>query len=224
MNTVEPAHAYTPSDTAKPDEPIVAAPVIAMRIFNTLVALSFIFFVWAHVAALAHALRLSILMILAMAVLEIQFYVRKSTLQFVNTSAYAWFIALVGTVAALLFRPTTDGVPDVSFATGLQAIGLAMLVYVIITLNRNPGTEFARRGVSRDGLYRFVRHPIYLAFMCSGYGYILNHTTLYNMGVIALVTFLQVIRIKEEERLLRDDQEFQEYAEHTRWQVIPTVF
>ena len=223
MNTIKPAHAYTPAEAAKPDETIVAAPVIAMRIFNIVVALSFILFVWAHVAAVAHALRLSILIILAKAALEIQFYVRKSTLQFVNTSAYALLIALCGTVAALLFRPSSDGVPDFSLATVLQAIGLAMQVYVIITLNRDPGTEFARRGVSRDGLYRFVRHPIHLAFMLSAYGYVLNHTTAYNLGVLALVTFLQVLRVKEEERLLRDDEEFQEYAEHTRWQIIPRV-
>ncbi len=187
-------------------------------------ALFFVLFLWAHVAALVHAVRLSILIILANAVLEIQFYVRKSTLQFVNTSAYALLIALCGTVAALLFRPSSDGVPDFSLAIVLQAIGLALQVYVISTRNRNPGMGFVRRGVSRDGLYRFVRHPIYLAFIFSAYGYVLNHATAYNVGVLALVTFLQVLRIKEEERLLRDDKEFQEYAEHTRWRVIPKVF
>ena len=223
MKTVKPARAYIPPNVAEPEEPDVTAPVIATGIFNILVPLFFILFVWAHVASLAHTLRLSILLILAKAVLEIRFYVRKSTAQFVNTSAYAWLIALCGTVAALLFRPT-DGVPDFSVATVMQAIGLAIQVYVIRTLNRDPETVVARRGIRRDGLYRFVRHPIYLAFMFSAYGYVLNHTSFYNLGVLALVTCLQVLRIQEEECLLGDDEEFQGYAKQTRWRVMPGVF
>ncbi|MHC4445695.1 MAG: methyltransferase family protein [Planctomycetota bacterium] len=223
MKTVKPARTHTPQNVSESEAPVITAPVIAIRIFNTLVLLFFILFVWAHVAALAQTLRLSILIIMAKAVLELQFHVRKSTAQFVNTSAYAWLIALCGTVAALLFRPS-DSMPDFSVATVMQAIGLAMLVYFITTLNRNSGMVFARQGIRRDGLYRFVRHPIYLAFMFSEYGYLLNHTTFYNLGVLALVTCFQVLRINEEERLLRDDEEFQVYAEQTRWRVIPGMF
>jgi len=223
MNTDESARAGTPPNAAGERQPTVAAPAVAMRIFDFLVALVFILFVWAHVVALTHVLRLSILMILAKALVEIQYYVRNSTSHFVNSSVYAWLIALCGTVAALLFRPA-DGASDCSVGIMLQAIGLAILAYVIVTLDRNPESVFSSRGVSRDGLYRFVRHPFYLAFMLCGYGYVLNHTTLYNVGVLALVTLLQVLRVKEEERLLRDDCDFQEYTALTRWKVVPGVY
>ncbi|UCD28904.1 MAG: hypothetical protein JSV03_00010 [Planctomycetota bacterium] len=223
MKAVKPARRHTPQNVSESEAPVITAPVIAIRIFNTLVPLFFILFAWAHVAAFVRAPQLSILIIMAKAVLEIHFHVRKSTAQFVNTSAYAWLIALYGTVAALLFRPS-DIMPDFLIATVMQAIGLAMLVYVITTLNRNSGMVFARQGIRRDGLYRFVRHPIYLAFMFGEYGYVLNHTTFYNLCVLALVTCFQVLRINEEERLLRDDEEFQGYAGQTRWRIIPGIF
>ena len=223
MKTVKPARADIPPNGAEPKEPVITPLVIATRIFNILVPLFFILFAWMHAVAFVQTLRISILIILAKAVLEIRFYVRRSTTPFVSTSAYAWLIALCGTAAPLMFRPMDNG-SDFSVATGMQVIGLAMLVYVIRTFNRSSGMAVARHGVRRDGLYRFVRHPLYLAFMFSEYGYVLNHTTFYNLCVLAFVTFFQVLRINEEERLLLDDEEFQGYVDQTRWQVIPGVF
>jgi len=222
MNTAKPAHAYTPPNASESDES--AAPLLAIKLFNFVVAMSLILFVWSHAMALADGIRMSVLIMLAKAVLEVQFYVRKSTLQFVKSSAYAWFIALCGAVAALLFRPSSGSVPDVFLATGLQTVGLLMLLYIICTLHRSGLTEIGRRGVLRDGLYRFVRHPIHLAFAFGAYGYVLNHTTGWNLCVLGAVTVLQVLRLREEEEQLRGDDEFQDYAAQTRWQVIPKVF
>ncbi len=207
----------------EPEAPAVTAPLIAMRIFKVLVPLFCVLFTWAHALAFIYTLRISILIILAKAVLEIQFYVRRSTAPFVSTSAWAWLIALCGTAAPLMLRPTDD-TSDSSVATVIQVIGLAMQVYLITTLNRNLGSTIARRGISSDGLYRFVRHPIHLAFMLGQYGYVLNHATFYNACVLAFVTLFQVLRINEEERLLRDDDAFQGYAQRTHWRLVPGMF
>jgi protein-S-isoprenylcysteine O-methyltransferase Ste14 len=215
-----PVGARTSADANTPTEPDERPLVIANRIFNVLVPLCCILFAWAHLVGFIHTLRISILIILAKAALEIQFYVRKYTGPFVSTSAYAWLIALCGTVAPLMLRPTDDP-SDFSLATLLQVMGLAMQVYVIRALNE---TAVARHGIGRDGLYRFVRHPLYVAFMFSQYGYVLNHASFYNLCVLAVVTVFQVLRINEEERLLEEDEEFQGYAEQTRWRVIPGVF
>lgn len=223
MNTVKPARARIPANDNSSTEADSRALVIAIGIFNILVPLVFILFAWAHAAAFIHTLRISILIILAKAVLEIQYYVRRFAGPFVSTSAYAWLIALCGTVAPLMFRPTDDA-SDFSVATLLQLTGLVALIYVITMLNRSPEMVVARHGVRRDGLYRFVRHPIHLAFIFAQYGYVLNHPSFYNVCVLAAVTLFQVLRINEEERLLLDDEEFQAYVEQTPWRVIPGVF
>ncbi len=160
---------------------------------------------------------------LAKAVLEIQFHVRKSTASFINTSAYAWLIALCGTIAPLLLRPTDD-LPDFSVATVLMLIGLAMQVYIILRHERRPEEAFAGPRMRREGLYRFVRHPLYLAFLFSQYGYVLNHTSPYNVCVLAAVTVFQVLRVNEEERLLLDRDPFRGSDPEARWRIIPWVF
>jgi protein-S-isoprenylcysteine O-methyltransferase Ste14 len=223
MNTVKPARSDIPRYGGDPDTPAIAPLIVATGIFNIIVPLFAALFAWAQAAAFVHTLRISNLIILTKVVLDLQYYVRKSTAPFVSTSAYAWLIALCGTVALLLLRPTDDE-SDFWLATGLQIIGGAMQIQVITTFKRSRGMVVARHGVRRDGLYCLVRHPLYLAFMFGQYGYVLNHTSFYNLCVLALVTLFQVLRIKEEERLLVKDEEFQAYAEQTPWRIIPGVF
>lgn len=205
-------------------EAVVETPIlIATKIFNAVVPICFVLFAWHHAAAFFQTLRLSNLIVLVQTVLVLQFYVRKTTAPFVSTSAYAWFIALSGTVAPLMFRPTRDPL-DFQLATVLQVIGGAMQIYVISTLGFNSGSTAARRGIRRDSWYRFVRHPLYLTLMLSQYGYVLNHTSFYNILVCAFAIFFHVLRINEEERLLQEDPEFQEYVEQTPWRLFPKVY
>jgi protein-S-isoprenylcysteine O-methyltransferase Ste14 len=204
-------------------EPVVTPPVVAIKIFNTLVPLLAILFAGWHTVSFILTLRISILLILAKAALELQFYVRKSAEPFISTSAYAWLIGLCGAAAPLMFRPA-DVVADFSVATVMQVVGLAMLIYIFRTFRQSCGVTVTGHGVRRVGLYRFVRHPLYLALMLCEYGYVLNHTNFYNLCILALVTTFQVLRINEEERLMLDDKQFRQYAQQTPWRVIPGVF
>jgi protein-S-isoprenylcysteine O-methyltransferase Ste14 len=60
-----------------------------------------------------------------------------------------------------------------------------------------------------------------VSFIISLFAYALNHTTFYNLLIVALSIFFQVLRINEEERLLRKDQQFQDYTEQTPWRILP---
>jgi protein-S-isoprenylcysteine O-methyltransferase Ste14 len=208
---------------AQPQPPAVTPLFIATGIFNIIVPLFFAVFAWKYAAAFVHTVRISNLIILGKTVLDLHFYVRKTTAIFIRTSAYAWLIALCGTVIPLMFRPS-DEPSDFWIATMIQVIGLAMQIYVIRTLNRSSGAEVAGRSIKRSSLHGLVRHPLYLTFMISQFGYVLNQTTLYNLCILVLVTFFQVLRINEEERLLLEDEAYQDYKERTPWKVIPCVF
>jgi len=223
MNPVKPAGPTLAPGGAQSKLPVITSLMVATGIFNILVPLCFLLFAWEHTAAFIHTLRISNLIILTKAVLDLQFYVRKSTAPFVSTSAYAWLIALCGTVTPLMFRPMDDA-SDFWVATLIQMIGGAMQVHVITIYNHSLGMANARRGIKRDGLCRFVRHPFYLTFVISQFGYVLNHTSFYNICILAFVTFFQVLRINEEERLLLKDEQYQEYVNLTPWRVIPGVF
>jgi len=217
MITLKPA-ALLPQSGGK-----TGVPVLATIIFNTLLPLFFILFAWSHAEALIQMLRISILLMLAKAVLEVRFYTRNSTAPFVRTSFHAWLIGLGGTIAPLMFRPNV-GVQDIFVGTLIQAIGLGVLIYLFLKLYRGAGEPEAQCAAPRDGLYRFVRHPLTLAFILCHFGYVMNHTTLFNVIILACVTALQVARINEEERLLEDDTPYQEYIFETRWKLIPGMF
>jgi protein-S-isoprenylcysteine O-methyltransferase Ste14 len=204
-------------------EPTATPPVAAIKIFNTVVPLLAILFAGWHLVGFVLTLKISIVLLLAKAALELHFYVPGATGPFVSTSAYAYLIAFCGTVAPLMLRPA-DVVSDFWIATVMQVIGLAMLIYVIRTFDWTGKMSLTKHGIEAGGLYRLVRHPLYLALMFCEYGYVLNHTNLYNLCVLVAVTFFQVLRIKEEERLMLDDKEFQKYAQQTPWRVIPGVF
>lgn len=222
MTTFEQLRTRITANSLGPEESTDRPIAIATGIFNIGVPLCFLLFAWAHAVAFVHTLRISIVIILAKVVLDLHFYVRRSTGPFISTSAYAWLVALGGTVAPLLLRPTADE-SDFLPGTMLLIIGVALQIYVFRTLN-GSFEAVGRRGVRGDGLYRFVRHPLYLAFILSQYGYVLCHTSLYNIAICALVIYLQVLRINEEERLLQGDEKFQEYAEQTPWRILPKVY
>ncbi len=192
-------------------------------VFNALLVICGVLFAWAQLEALFDWFRISLLLILAKAVLEIRFYVRDSTVPFARTSLFAWLIGLGGAVMPLMFRPNL-GVPDFFLGTAVQLAGLAMAIYLIVTLNRDAGGRTAVCGIQRRGLFRIVRHPLLLAFLLCHFGYVVNHTTFYNLAIFAIVTLIQVFRVNEEERLLNADRRYQDYADQTRWRLIPGLF
>jgi protein-S-isoprenylcysteine O-methyltransferase Ste14 len=223
MSILKPTIHRRAPNRAEPKAPDVTAPALAIRIFDVLVPLCFIFFAWAHTRSLFQTLRVSNLVILAQMTLHLQFYVSRSTGPFVSTSAYAWLIALCGTVLPLMFRPTEEA-SDYPITLVVQVVALAMQIQVIRAMIRNPEAPVARYGIMREGLYRLVRHPVYLTLMMGQYAYLLNHTSIYNVCILAFATLFQVLRVNEEERLLFQDEEFQDYVDQTRWRVIPGVF
>ena len=91
-------------------------------------------------------------------------------------------------------------------------------------LNRSFGLLPALRGVKTGGLYGWVRHPLYAAYVIIFIGYLINNQSLANVAVILFgITFL-VIRIHYEEDLLTQQADYAHYVNKTRWRLIPSVW
>ena len=82
----------------------------------------------------------------------------------------------------------------------------------------------ARRDIVRGGLYRLVRHPAYLGelLMAAACGWAAGNFLALACGLV-LVPLL-VLRIRQEEALLRHDLLYQFYAEQTRWRLVPGIW
>jgi protein-S-isoprenylcysteine O-methyltransferase Ste14 len=156
-----------------------------------------------------------------------------------SRSAWDWIVALLGTAAPLLQRPTPPvGGDTVSVfqqalvaSPVLESIGLAFQIVstilatvAVISLGRSFGIVAANRGVRTSGLYRFVRHPLYGSYMVSYLGFLLGNLSIWNVALIAITVLCQYARAVAEERILLQDPVYQAYARQVRYRFIPYIF
>jgi hypothetical protein len=72
----------------------------------------------------------------------------------------------------------------------------------VLSLNRSSGLLPAHRGVKSDGLYRWIRHPLYSTYLLAHVGYLASNLSWANFLVVVTGAAFQVVRILQEERLL----------------------
>ena len=137
----------------------------------------------------------------------------------------AWVAAPVGTFAILAARPTTSthaSLTPVFEAT--QLVGLLLALAGIGVLGRSFGLVAANRGVKTSGLYRFVRHPLYSAYLLVDGGYVLENLSVRNVTLLAIGLSAQLLRIREEERVLVEDRSYHDYCQRVRYRLVPLVY
>ena len=74
-----------------------------------------------------------------------------------------------------------------------------------------------------SGPYRFIRHPMYTAVVLSEVAVAMVFLSPINLVMLFVVTAFKAKMIANEERLLRQDPEYQEYAARVRWRALPGV-
>ena len=138
---------------------------------------------------------------------------------------YAFSIAIMGTSLPLLVRPAEDAefIP-MWLSTGLMLSGLGLNASAKLFLNRSFGIVAANRGVKRGGPYRLVRHPMYLGYIMTQIGFLLANFSASNLLLYAAAWAFQVLRIREEEKLLLRDEAYASYSTTVRHRLIPGVY
>jgi len=131
-------------------------------------------------------------------------------------------LAWCGTILPLLLRPTTLAhMPIALLGNALQLLGGVLVLAATLRLGRSFGIVAANRGIQTGGLYRVVRHPIYAAYMLAFGGFVLAHPSLNNVVILTSWLIVQVLRVRAEERLLMQDEEYTTYAAQVRYRLIP---
>jgi protein-S-isoprenylcysteine O-methyltransferase Ste14 len=150
--------------------------------------------------------------------------IRRSTKQ-ISMRLGDWLLAATATYAPLLIIPSAELWPALeSLAIGLVLTGMMIQIAGKLFLRRSFGVAPANRGIKRDGMYRFVRHPIYAGYLVTHIGILLVMPSMINLVIYTIGWWAQILRINAEERLLGEDPDYREYLQQTRWRLIPGVY
>ena len=136
-----------------------------------------------------------------------------------------WLLAATATYAPLLIIPTEEVWPAIEpLAVALFAFGNVVQIAGKLFLRRSFGVAPANRGIKRDGMYRFVRHPIYAGYLFTHIGSMLVMPSLVNLVIYSIGWWAQILRIGAEERLLSQDPDYRDYMSQTPWRLIPGIY
>jgi protein-S-isoprenylcysteine O-methyltransferase Ste14 len=150
------------------------------------------------------------------------FLIRRPT-ENVSRNPVAWVAAPIGSFAMLLARPDGGGLAELP-CEALQLAGVAVALISLGTLGRSFGLVAANRGIKTRGPYGLVRHPAYTGYLIAYLGYVAENPSLRNIALLCLGTAFQVVRIREEERILSRDEGYRAYQGAVRFRLVPYVY
>ncbi|MFO7687159.1 MAG: methyltransferase [Desulfobacterales bacterium] len=140
----------------------------------------------------------------------------------VDVSIFSRIFTFAGIALPMLLIPSTKSELLIGHVLQLGGIGISILG--LFSLNKSFGLVAANRGIVSNGLYRFVRHPLYSSYELTIIGFIINNFSIYNIAIACLHLAFQLQRIKYEEDLLRKDPNYQKYTKETRWRLFPFIY
>ena len=158
----------------------------------------------------------------ALELLVATLFIVRRTPWVVSRSPLAWAAAAMGTFGMLAARPAYHPIGGLELLYGgMQVAGALFAAAAVISLGRSFGIVAANRGIRTSGAYRFVRHPLYSAYIVTETGYLLENPSLRNWCLFGIVMAFQAVRIVEEERTLAEDPAYREYCLRVRSRVVP---
>lgn len=156
--------------------------------------------------------------------LLILFLLRKPSKEAV-TSPRHFLLAMGGTFLPLAMQFSDHPDPTLTLiSVPVEIAGMAISLVALASLGRGFGVVAANREIKTEGLYRFVRHPLYTGEALWFLSLVLQNFSLLNLAVYIVQVGCQVMRMRDEEGLLRKDPVYEEYFGRVRYRMIPGIF
>lgn len=136
-----------------------------------------------------------------------------------------FIMATAGTIFPMLAIPSTgQGVIPAALSTVLMTTGLLVHIGAKLSLRRSFGIIPADRGIMSGGVYRFVRHPMYLGYMIVEAGLLLSGPVAWNALIFGIHWLLLIYRMVAEERILGQNPDYVAYCARTPYRLVPGVY
>ena len=169
--------------------------------------------------------RLTGLLLLASETLVVVFTIFRRSAAVVDRSLRARLLTILSTAGPLTVRPAAIAAfaPEL-LTVPMSACGLLIAIGGKLSLGRSFGLMPANRGVVSTGLYRVVRHPIYMGYLITHAAFAMANPTIWNLCLLLGADLALLARAVREERTLAQDATYRDYQRLVRWRVIPGVF
>ena len=145
--------------------------------------------------------------------------------QNVSERPFDHIIATLSAVVPLLAQPpSADNQMPVMLLLPIFVTGSMLHIGAKLSLRRSFGILPANRGIKSGGMYRFVRHPMYLGYLLVYLSLVLAGPTAWNTALLIASCVLFAVRISFEERLLVQSPDYREFCLATPYKLIPGIY
>jgi protein-S-isoprenylcysteine O-methyltransferase Ste14 len=137
-----------------------------------------------------------------------------------------WLLGTAGASLPLLasLRGAESAVVPLQLCAGIMLAGLCIEISAKLALGRRFGIVAANRGIEIAGPYRFVRHPMYVGYTIVQVGFLMAFPSMWNAVLYSTELLIQLARLLREERLLKQDPGYREYASRVPYRLVPMIF
>lgn len=150
-------------------------------------------------------------------------YLIRSQSERISSSMTSNLIAVSGSVVGFLFLSDPKQ-QEIFIFQVIGIIGFFISLAGLWSLNKSFGVIAADRGIVTDGMYCFVRHPLYLGYLLTFSCFLIQNYTLWNLGVFISFLLLMTARLLHEEKLLEQNPEYVQYTKKVRWRILPYIW
>lgn len=143
----------------------------------------------------------------------------------IDRTLRARLLTITAMIGPPLVRPTalTPIVPD-AVTVAISTVGLLVIIAGKMSLGRSFGLIPANRGIVSSGLYRVVRHPIYLGYLITHIAFLASNPVAWNISLLVTTDIALLLRAICEEKTLAQDAAYRDYQSRVRWRVLPGLF
>lgn len=169
--------------------------------------------------------RVTGLLLLVSEMLVVLLTVMRRSAATVDRSMRARLLTALSMLGPPLLQPAHVAalVPQ-SLTIAASVVGLTIVIAGKVTLGRSFGLMPANRGVVSSGVYRIVRHPIYLGYLVTHVAFLAATPSAWNIAALFAADSALLARAVCEEKTLSRDERYRAYKQAVRWRVCPGVF
>ena len=111
-----------------------------------------------------------------------------------------------------------------AYTVVVSSVGLMLVVVGKMSLGRSFAILPANRGIVCTGMYRLVRHPIYVGYVLTHISFLAAHATAWNLVILVIADLALVGRVRFEEATLARDSAYRAYRRRVVWRFVPGVY